>query len=226
MHILVNHLTRMQPGYICVAGVDVNTMSHVRPVLPRGRLTTDLLRYSGGPFSIGSVVDLGPTVYAGGAPEIEDHYFDPAKATWLFDDDPEDYWELLNQMAYENLAALFGPDLDQRDRSRTVGIREGHASLGCLAPKQRPSLYVDQRGAVRIALETANLSVADLRLYERDHRTPRRDLVTSVRRRIQTGVEVILSVGLTRLWRKQEDASERHWLQVNNVHLQDDPLWK
>jgi hypothetical protein len=47
-----------------------------------------------------------------------------------------------------------------------------------------------------------------------------------VRRRIQAGVEVILSVGLTRLWRKQEDAAERHWLQVNNVHLQDDPLWK
>jgi hypothetical protein len=98
--------------------------------------------------------------------------------------------------------------------------------LGCLVPKQRPSLYVDQRGAIRIALETANLSVADLRLYERDHRTPRRDVVTSVRRRIQAGVEVILSVGLTRPWRKQEDSAERHWLQVNNVHLQDDPLWK
>ena len=209
-----------------MAGVDVNIMSHVRPVLPRGRLTTDLLRSNGGPLSIGSVVDLGPTIYAGGAPEIEDYYFEPARATWLFDDDPEDYWELLNQMAYESLTALFGPDLDQRNRSRTVGIREGHASLGCLAPKERPSLYVDQRGAIRIALEEANLSVADLRLYERDHRTPRRDLVMSVRRRIQAGVEVILSVGLTRLWRKQEDAAERHWLQVNNVHLQDDPLWK
>ena len=208
-----------------MAGVDVNMMSHVRPVLPRGRLTTDLLRSNGGPLSIGSVVDLGPTVYAGGAPEIEDYYFDPTRATWLFDDDPEDYWELLNQMAYESLTALFGPDLDQRNRSRTVGIREGHASLGCLAPKGQLSLYVDQRGAIRIALEEANLSVADLRLYERDHRTPRRDLVTSVRRRIQAGVEVILSVGLTRLWRKQEDAAERHWLQVNNVHLQDDPLW-
>ena len=208
-----------------MAGVDVNMMSHVRPVLPRGRLTTDLLRSNGGPLSIGSVVDLGPTVYAGGAPEIEDYYFDPTRATWLFDDDPEDYWELLNQMAYESLTALFGPDLDQRNRSRTVGIRQGHASLGCLAPKVRPSLYVDQRGAIRIALEEANLSVADLRLYERDHRTPRRDLVTSVRRRIQAGVEVILSVGLTRLWRKQEDTAERHWLQVNNVHLQDDPLW-
>jgi hypothetical protein len=143
----------------------------------------------------------------------------------LFDDDPDDYWELLNQMAYESLAALFGPDLDQRERSRTVGIREGHASLGCLAPKKRPSLYVDHRGAVRIALGKANLSVADLRLYERDHKTPRRDLVASVQRRIQVGVEVILSVGLTRPWRKQEDTAERHWLQVNNVHLHDDPLW-
>jgi hypothetical protein len=37
---------------------------------------------------------------------------------------------------------------------------------------------------------------------------------------------VILSVGLTRPWRKQEDTAERHWLQVNNVHLQDNPLWR
>jgi hypothetical protein len=97
--------------------------------------------------------------------------------------------------------------------------------LGCLAPKKRPSLYVDHRGAVRIALGKANLSVADLRLYERDHKTPRRDLVASLQRRLQAGVEAILSVGLTRPWRKHEDTAERHWLQVNNVHLHDDPLW-
>src|SRR5215207_4985184 len=52
LQILVNHLTRMQPGYFCVAGVDVNTPRHIRPVLRRGRLTLDLLSTGGGPFDV------------------------------------------------------------------------------------------------------------------------------------------------------------------------------
>lgn len=220
----------MQPGYVCVAGVDVHALKHVRPVLRHGRLTTDLLRRNGGPLGIASVVDLGPTAYAGHAPELEDHYFDPAKAMWLFDDDPDDYWELLDQVALESLAAIFGPDLEQWDESCTVDVGAGRASLGCLAPEECPWLYVDYRGMVRMVLEcltpSVDLSVSDLRLYESDHKTPRRDLVADVQRRIDAGVEVILSLGLTRPWRKQGDTTERHWLQVNNIHLQDEPLWR
>jgi len=33
-------------------------------------------------------------------------------------------------------------------------------------------------------------------------------------------------LGLTRPWRKRGDTAERHWLQVNNIHLRDDPLWR
>jgi hypothetical protein len=58
MQIIVNHLTRMQPGFICVAGVDVSSGRHVRPVLGR-RLTTDLLASKGGPFDMAELVDLG-----------------------------------------------------------------------------------------------------------------------------------------------------------------------
>jgi hypothetical protein len=47
-----------------------------------------------------------------------------------------------------------------------------------------------------------------------------------VQERIEAGVESILSLGLTRPWRKQGDTTERHWLQVNNIHLKDDPLWR
>jgi hypothetical protein len=220
----------MQPGYVCVAGVDVNTLKHVRPVLRYGRLTTGLLRHNGGPLDIGSVVDLGPTVYAGHPPEMEDHYFDPSKATLLFDDTPDEYWEFLNQVARESLGAIFGPALEQWDESCTVDVGEGHTSLGCLAPEERPWLYMDHRGTVRMVLEcltpSVDLSVTDLRLYEKDHKTPRRDLVTDVQGCLKAGVEAILCVGLTRPWQKQGDTAERHWLQVNNIHLEDDPLWR
>jgi hypothetical protein len=230
MQILVNHLTRMQPGYFCAAGLDLETKTHVRPVLQRGRLTIDLLSTNGGPFDIGSVVDLGPTTYAGRAPELEDHSFDPAGSRRLFDGKAGDFWDALDGVAQESLAEIFGPALELWDESATLDVGEGRASLGCLKPEKQPWLYVDHRGTIRMVLDylipSVDLSVTDLRLYERDGRTPRRNLVAGVQRRLKAGVETILSVGLTRPWQKRGDTAERHWLQVNNIHLKDDPLWQ
>ena len=98
MRILVNHLTRMEKGYICVAGIDIKTANHVRPVLG-GRLSTDLLARNGGPFDIACVVALGPTTHVGSPPEMEDYKFDPQKASCLRVASPNKFWELLKQSA-------------------------------------------------------------------------------------------------------------------------------
>jgi hypothetical protein len=230
MRILVNHLTRMQPGYFCAAGIDLVSGAHVRPVLRRGRLTTDLLRTNDGPFDIGSVLDLGLTTDVGHAPELEDRRFDPADVRWLREENPQDYWNALERVARENLEDIFGPALELWDESGTVDVGKGLASLGLLKPEKQPWMYVDHRGTVRLVLDyllpSVDLSVTDLRLYERDGRTPRRDLVQSMQERLEAGVEAILSVGLTRPWQKRNDDAERHWLQLNNIHLEDDPLWQ
>jgi hypothetical protein len=230
MRILVNHLTRMQPGYFCAAGIDLETGTHVRPVLRHGRLTTDLLSTNDGPFDIGSVLYLGSTINTGHAPELEDRRFDPAGARWLYDDGADDYWNALEAVTRESLEEIFGPALELWDESGTVDVGEGRASLGCLKPEKQPWMYVDHRGTVRLVLDylmpSVDLSVTDLRLYEGDGRTPRRDLVESVQKRLEAGVKTILSVGLTRPWRKWNDDAERHWLQLNNIHLKDDPLWQ
>ena len=220
----------MQPGYFCAAGIDLETGTHVRPVLRRGRLTTDLLSTNDGPFDIGSVLDLGPTTNAGRAPELEDRRFDPAATRRLYDDGADEYWDALEAVKRESLEEIFGPALELWDESGTVDVGEGRASLGCLKPEKQPWMYVDHRGTVRLVLDylmpSVDLSVTDLRLYEKDGRTPRRDLVQSLQKRLKAGVETILSVGLTRPWRKWNDDAERHWLQLNNIHLQDDPLWQ
>jgi hypothetical protein len=230
LQIHVNHLTRMQPGYFCVAGLEANTPRHIRPVLRHGRLTIDLLSTGGGPFDIGARVDLGPTTHAPHAPELEDHRFDPSSTHRLSDDDPDAYWSTLDGVAQESLEEIFGSALELWDESGTVDVGEGQASLGCLRPEKQPWLYVDHRGTVRMVLDylmpSVDLSVNDLRLYERDGRTPRRNLVDSVQRRLKAGVDIILSVGLTRPWQKWGDIEERHWLQVNNIHLEDNPLWQ
>ena len=46
------------------------------------------------------------------------------------------------------------------------------------------------------------------------------------KRRIHGGVRVILSVGLARAFQVSGDTARRHWLQVNNLYLEDDPAWK
>jgi len=43
---------------------------------------------------------------------------------------------------------------------------------------------------------------------------------------IERGPEMILSVGLTRPFAPSSESEEVHWLQVNNVHFEDDPVWQ
>ena len=72
MKIVVTHLTRMQRGTVCVAGLDVETGRHVRPVQPMGVLQSRLTTPRGGPFDMATIVDLGVTRPVPSPPEVED----------------------------------------------------------------------------------------------------------------------------------------------------------
>jgi len=230
MRIVVDHLTRMRAGCICVAGIDLDTHEHVRPVLQDGQLGRRLLLSRGGLFDIGCVVDLGRAYRNGRPPEVEDRQFAPRYARRVETMAPAAYWALLEEVARPDLAALFGPDLYAHGSGYAVDIGKGSASLGCLRPTEPPVLTITEHGKVRIRLadrdRTAWLTVTDLRLCEDDHSTVRVELVQRVQDRIRQGVGVILGVGLGRAWSQADDDKERHWLQVNNLHLQDDPLWQ
>lgn len=106
----------------------------------------------------------------------------------------------------------------------------GNASLGCLRTATPPSITINRWDKIRAQVTDGtfdvDLSVTDLRLYGKDQKTPRAKVIADVQRRIQKGVGVILSVGLARAFQASGDTARRHWLQVNNVHLEDDPTWK
>src|SRR5262249_43050530 len=103
--------------------------------------------------------------------------------------------------------------------------------LGCLLPAAPPELVLTGDNKVRLSLPTRtvtlDLSVTDLRLYDYNggQYTPKRAAVEDVARRIAAGGPVILSVGLGRPWARL-DGPPLHWLQVNNLHLADDPTWR
>ena len=230
MQIVVNHLTRMQPGYVCVAGINPSNGQHIRPVLRSERLTRNLLALNGGPFSIASLVDLGPVKYCGQAPELEDHCFHFLNARNIGIVSSERFWQLLQSTAHTSILNIFGPAIQPFRNGCIVDVGKGKASLGCLRPANPPKLSVTRDGRIRADITdgtfTVNLSVTDLRLYEADHKTPKRDLIREINARIQSGTPVILSIGLTRPWKHHDDTVERHWLQVNNFHLRDNLVWQ
>ena len=63
------------------------------------------------------------------------------------------------------------------------------------------------------------VGVADIRLYEADHRTLHTQEVDRFQEIVNRSDRVLLSVGLSRPYRKTEQEPAYHWLQVNNIHI-------
>jgi hypothetical protein len=113
-------------------------------------------------------------------------------------------------------------------------LKTGAASLGVLRPNGTPRLRLDRkpdgREVVRMQLADGtfrlDLSVSDLRLYADDGGRPDTARVGEIARRIERGVPLLLGVGLTRPFATGNGEEPVHWLQVNNLHLEDDPAWR
>lgn len=224
MRIVVNHLTRMGAGYICVAGIDVSNGRHIRLVLS-GRLTTSLLTANGGPFALASLIDLGTVKSCGYPPEVEDHFFNPLNVQVVRTIKHEQFWKLLESAAKKSFTEIFGSAIKTFHQGCIVDKGVGKASLGCFIPTASPHLYISNYGKIRIHVTdgsfSVDLSVTDIRLCETDHRTPKIDLIRQFDARMRKGASVILSIGLARAWKQPGDDKERHWLQVNNIHFMD-----
>ncbi len=71
-----------------------------------------------------------------------------------------------------------------------------------------------------------NVSVTDIRLYGADHVTPDPAAVSAAQAKLASSAEVLLSVGLTRAYSDWlSNQPPLHWLQVNNLHFVEEPLW-
>jgi len=236
MRIVVNHLTRMGAGYICVAGVDMQTGNHVRPVLPDGPLPVDFLVRYRGPFDMARIVELGSVRSRPDKPHVEDCVIVPSRLKPLGTLPRAEFWELLQRLSKETLRALFGPDLVcVGGQAWAVHPGKGEVSLGCFRPKTRLRLEYRETGpsgkpAIRIAFRDAGIAVhagvTDIRFYGDDHLTPRRDLVERAARRLQQPGGVILGMGLTRAFASTPQGDPLCWLQVTNLHFEKNPAWE
>jgi hypothetical protein len=235
MRILINHLTRMHGGHICVAGVDLETRRHIRPMLANDPLPFYLLARYGGPFDMATVVDLGSPRAAPVAPHIEDHVFVRTRARGERPAASHEFWGLLEELQRPSLREIFGEALHEVSRGRWVTEPgKGSVSLGLLRPIAPPELYLadnrDGKQRVRMRLRDgeveADAGVTDIRLFCDNHATPDMARVRAAAQRIADSGDVILGVGLTRQYRVSDRAPWFHWLQVNNIHLPTDPMWR
>jgi hypothetical protein len=116
----------------------------------------------------------------------------------------------------------------------TCAVAETHGlrSLGCFwATGGR--LFLEDRPngrKIRFSFQSGEYAfrvpVTDIRLYEADHITPSEAIVAQIAAKIAALPRVLLSVGLSRPFRKSNGEPSRHWLQVNNIHLPNEPCWK
>lgn len=229
MQIVVNHLTRMKDDRICAAGIELDTMEHVRPVTRRGdRLTRRLLAENGGPLELAALVDIGNARPRSDPPQTEDQLVSSDDLAQVRVLDGDEYLHLLESTAQTDLDSAFGPALERRGRTYAIGEGRGHASLAVVKASRRAWLEVDHKGKLRLrfpdARPDAYLSVADIRFVEADHSTVRADLIHDVARRLWRGVGAYVMLGLTRAFTPEGDDRGSHWLQVNGLCLEDRPV--
>lgn len=235
MRILINHMTRMHGGYICLAGIDLETRRHVRPILADQPLPFYLMARYGGPFEMARVVDLGSPRPTPDPPHVEDYVFVPARAKSHRPAAAQEFWRLLLECASESLQEIFGPELREiGQNSWGTSLGEGRTSLGVLRPVKPPELFLvsthDGKQRIRMKLTDGRIrvdaGVTDLRLYGDDHATPDPARVRAASQWMLHGRATLICVGLTRRFRISAGHDYFHWLQVNNIHVEEEPIWR
>lgn len=222
MRVAITDLTRMSPGYICAAGVDLETGERVRPVISNEQLSAELLAKSGGPLDIGTIVDFGACRCCGVAPEVEDVQFAKGNAQAVGPMTITNFMTLLRESAQQSLGVI-GDELF-RDRDSLVTERgTGRRSLVILRASEAPYFGIyDRAYGKRLRfrwLDGVWLSITDVRLYEDDLVTPDEAKVAALRQAVKSADEIYLSFGLTRPF---PERGNRHYLQLNNIHV---PNW-
>ena len=224
MKALITDLTRMYDYHACAAGVDIDTGKRVRPV-QLGRLSSRLLASRGGPLDVGNVVDFGRCRPCGKAPEIEDVRFDPRGVRLLKSMASPEFFATLRRSAAESLDVI-GPALVRFGNALTTASGKGSRSLVILRATEMPIITINN-GRLRFKwLDGIWLSVTDVRLYGHDLATPDEEKLASLKRAMQSADEMLLSFGLGRAWQQPGDDQERHYLQLNNIHVPNWPDWR
>jgi hypothetical protein len=223
--IVLNHITRMKSSRICIAGIEVGTKRHLRPVTSRNDpMTRALLADEGGSIQLGAGVELGQTTATPNRPETEDHLCQTRNFEALGVLSDQEYLDLLGKVDDDDLATAFGQGLLRNGHTYAMEAGGGDYSLACVRAGAYDRLSIDFGTLHLRAFGGARISVTDVRFFESDQKTLRADVISNVNARLRRGVGAYLMLGLSRPWARPDEDEEFHWLQLNGICLEDSPL--
>lgn len=186
-----------------------------------------MLAERGGLFSLGAVVALADPSPRPAPPEVEDVGFSVESSQRLARLSGPEFWGVLMEVARPSLRSIFGGALERDGNTASLPQAVGDASLGVVRPAGRLSMVLAFR---RPRLEVydpdlgqLSVPITDLRLFDADSGELDQDRFDLMVDRLRRSV-CLLSVGVGHVWAR-EGREPRHWLQVNNIHLDDNPLW-
>lgn len=210
---------------ICVAGLSERN-GHVRPLPTDTPLARSQIP---GTWALGRLVELGPTRTVSSAPRYEDREFRLAVVAPVATLSAPAFWDRISEEAESLLSAIFGDDFVVNANGKGfLSPGEGDASLGLLRLNEKPALYDDYEGNPRLGFGDGavrvDCAITDVRLRRADNVSLNASAVAELRGLIRDSHEIILSVGLT--YASVPANAPKHWLQVNNVHCSDEPLWR
>lgn len=220
----------MSGSRICIAGIDPIDNRHIRPVTPASDpLTRRLLTDQGGPLEIGAIISLGDPTPVPSPPEMEDHRVKARDLERVRTLDSDEYLGILDAASEPDLETAFGPELERRGWKYAVDADHGNTSLAVIRAGRRVDLDIDDRfGKLQLRFNDPDpptyLGVTDLRFFEADNQAISREVVEDVRSRLRRGIGVYVMLGLARAFRAERDDRYRHWLQVNGLCLEDQPV--
>lgn len=226
MQIMINHLSRLRGNKISVAGLDLaNPDRHIRPMLND---LDDILegRGKGLVFTLGAVVNLTGTSTAKAAHHGDEHVVTYVRANKIAQLHPLEVWRTLADIARPTLSSIFGDAVKLESQRYIIEKYRARNGLGCLRVMHTATLYKGYRQARLRWLcdgRIVDCPVTDARLYDRNG-SVREGLVALLDRRIKEGEALIVTVGLSRGFRRPGGRREFHWIQINNLYLESDPL--
>jgi hypothetical protein len=150
VQIVLNHVTRLKGARICIAGVELAELKHVRPTTPSSDLITrELLSDEGGPVQVGVLLDIGEVIPVPSAPETEDHVFATSDVELVEMLDGNTYLELLTSISDPDIQSAFGPSLHRVSKGYAIDAGKGKRSLAVVRVNEAPTLAVDSYGKLR-----------------------------------------------------------------------------
>lgn len=227
MEMLITDLTYMRGG-VCIAGINTEIFENVRPVLSFGQIQLDFVRKNN--IYPGAIIRFDFTNRKSTPPHIEDYAFNPANTGFVKFLAQSEWQNILNSCAVSSLASAFN-NLIVDNKGILPGAKA--SSLAVIGVDNvRVNFFDSDANALlpfkaRISFISDGISyhlpVTDLQFLDYcndrfSNGVSRDKLKDDLAGLINDGDYLYLRIGLTRPFKKSEDAKELCYFQINGLY--------